>query len=425
MNGGVRKRGSTWSYYFDLGKVDGKRKKKERGGFKTKKEAEAALAAAINEYNNAGTIFEPTEITVSDYLDQWYDLYCKLNLKYNTQVGYLRIMEGHLKPKFGKYRLKVITSAVLQEYANTLKMNGLSKGHITGILSVFTAALDYAVEPLHYLPANPMRYVKYPKVERKPRERIILTLDEWQQIIDRFPPGSRYYIPLMIGFYTGLRISEAFALTWDDIDLENKTLTVNKQVVKRNFGADVRKVVEKTGKKEMRSSWYFTTTKTASSVRTVKFGDTLYQALKQERTAQLKNEMKYGEYFTVHVVKKETDEKGNDMQRIVPVQKCIESALPRVRMVCIAENGEYTSTDSFKYCARVIHKELLLAFDYHSLRHTHATILIESGSDVKDVQIRLGHSNIQTTLQTYVHDTEVMSARSVDLFEQATGRKTS
>ena len=142
----------------------------------------------------------------------------------------------------------------------------------------------------------------------------------------------------MIGFYTGLRISEAFALTWDDIDLENKTLTVNKQIVKRNFGADVRKAVEKTGKKEMRSSWYFTTTKTASSMRTVKFGDTLYQALKQERTAQLKNELKYSEYYTIHVLKKEVDEKGNDMQRIVPIQKCVESDLPRVRMVCIAEN---------------------------------------------------------------------------------------
>ena len=53
----------------------------------------------------------------------------------------------------------------------------------------------------------------------------------------------------MIGFYTWLRISEAFALTWDDIDFEKRTLSVNKQVVKRNFGADVRKVVEKKGKK--------------------------------------------------------------------------------------------------------------------------------------------------------------------------------
>lgn len=72
-------------------------------------------------------------------------------------------------------------------------------------------------------------------------------------------------------------------------------------------------------------------------MRTVKFGDTLYQALKQEHTAQLKNELKYGEYYTIHVLKKEVDEKGNDMQRIVPIQKCVESDLPRVRMVCIAE----------------------------------------------------------------------------------------
>ena len=51
-------------------------------------------------------------------------------------------------------------------------------------------------------------------------------------------------------------------------------------------------------------------------------------------------------------------------------QKCVSSPLQRVHMVCIDENGQYTSTDSFKYCSRVIHKELLLAFDYHSLRHT-------------------------------------------------------
>jgi prophage lambdaBa02, site-specific recombinase, phage integrase family len=423
MTGGTRKRGATWSYYFDLGKIDGKRQKKEKGGFKTKKEAETALAKAINEYNNAGAVFTPSEITVSDYLDQWYDLYCKPNLKYQSQVTYLRIIEIHLKPKYGKYRLKAFTSAILQEYANDLKMSGLAKKYVSCILTVFGAALDYAVEPMHYLSANPMRYVKLPKIERSPRERIVLSMEDWERIVERFPSGSRFYIPLMIGFYTGLRISETFGLTWDDIDLEKRELTVNKQIVKRNFGADVRKVVEKKDKRKLRSSWYFATPKTQSSKRTVKFGEMLYQALKQERAEQMKNELKHGERYTIQVVKKELDEKGNEMQRIVPVQKSLQSDLPRVKMVCVTEHGEYTSTDSFKYCSKIIHKELKIAFDYHSLRHTHATILIESGADVKDVQTRLGHANIQTTLQTYVHDTEKMANRSVDIFEQAVKQK--
>jgi integrase len=147
--------------------------------------------------------------------------------------------------------------------------------------------------------------------------------------------------------------------------------------------------------------------------------------LKQEKTTQLKNEIKYGEYYTIHVAKREIDEKGNPMIRVVPVQKCIESPLQRIHLICIAENGQYTSPDSFKYCSRVIHHEMQLAFDYHSLRHTHATMLIEAGANVKNVQVRLGHTNIHTTLQTYVHDTEKMGTQSVELFEQITHAKTS
>lgn len=89
----------------------------------------------------------------------------------------------------------------------------------------------------------------------------------------------------------------------------------------------------------------------------------------------------------------------------------------------IAENGQYTSTDSFKYAARIIHNELQPGFDFHSLRHTHATMLIEAGANVKNVQARLGHTRIETTLQTYVHDTEKMGEESVELFEQLTSRK--
>lgn len=421
MKGSVRKRGATWYYCFDLGMVDGKRKRSEKGGFPTKKEAEKALAAALNEYNNAGMVFTPSEISVSDYLDFWFDSYCKMNLKYNTQIGYLKIIENHLKPTFGFYKLKALNSAAIQEYANELKLKGFAKASMKGVISTLSCALDYAVEPLHYIQSNPCDRVKFPKYDKRQQKevRYIITPDDFKRILERFPASSQFHIPLMIGYYTGLRISEAFALTWDDIDLDKRTITVNKSTVKRNFGADVRKAAAKKGKKELKSSWYFSTPKTYTSNRTVYFGDTLYNALRYAKKQKNLNRLKYGEYFTEHYLKKEQDEKNEPMYRIIPAARALQCSLPKADMICIRENGDYVSTDSFKYCARIIHHELKIAFNYHSLRHTHATFLIQNGANMKDVQERLGHSDIKTTMDTYVHNTDQMRHETVDIFEGA------
>ena len=406
MTGGVRKRGSKWSYYFDLGKIDGKRKKKEKSGFRTKKEAETALANAISEYNNAGLVFEPTEITVADYLDYWFDIHVKVNLKYNTQSSYYKIIENHLKKRFGSYKLKAINASIVQEYANELKMNGYSKSMLIGVLTTFSSAMDYAVEPLQYIPNNPLKLVKFPKVEKKPRQRIVLPMEDWKRIQERFI-GTRFYVMLMIGFHTGLRIGEVAALTWDDIDFEKQEISVNKTTIKRA------NVYGRMG------AWYFNTTKTESSNRTVKIGETLLAFLKEEKTRQEANELKYGEYYTIHCLAQEKDEKGNTIYRICPFQKTIKATLPRTNLICVEENGQYTSTDSFKYCSRIINKAMHINFDFHSLRHTHATMLIENGAHVKAVQERLGHQKIETTLQTYVHNTTSLEQSAVDVFEQA------
>lgn len=424
MKGSVRKRGNSWSYYFDLGKIDGKRKRKEKGGFKTKKEAQLALAQALTEYNNAGQCFEPSEITVSDYLDLWFDQYCKMNLKYNSQLAYFQTIENHLKPRLGIYKLKALNSSVIQDFANNLKLKGFARNHLKNIITTLSGALNYAIEPLHFIQVNPCDKIKYPKYSGKQKDvRYVISNEDFNRILDRFPESNVFHIPLLIGYYTGVRISECFGLTWDDVDFENRTININKITVKRNHGVDVRQVLKTKGKKEEKSAWYFGSTKTLTSNRIIKFGETLYNALIKARNIQLENIKQYGEYYTEIYMKPEKDEKGDDIFRLIEIEKSIPCTLEKTDMICRKENGQFLSTDSFKYCSRIINHTLNIPFNYHSLRHTHATILVENGANIKGIQERLGHSDIKVTLNRYVHNTDSISNESVDIFESIATKK--
>ncbi len=397
MKGGVRKRGNNWYYYFDLGKVDGKRKKIERKGGRTKKEAEAALRKALQEYENAGLFFEPSEISVADYMDYWLKNYVMVNCKYNTIDGYTRIINNHIKPAIGVYKLKSITPAVLQQFVNEKSTQGFSKNYLVNIVSVLSGSFKAAVFPYKFIRENPMQYVKLPKNEntKYDTDRKVITQKEFQRIIDRFPQGSSFYIPLQIAYHTGTRVGECCALTWDDVDLDKGIIDVNKIILKKE-----------------NKQWYFGSTKTTSSIRQIPIGKTLIDILRHHKKWQMENRLRFGQHYNYYYVDK------NDRIYSVDGTKDYKTTDNQVHFVCTKEDGGLVTPETIKYCSRVINYELMIQFNFHALRHTHATLLIENGANMKDVQKRLGHSRLATTMDTYTHLTEKMSKNTVEIFEK-------
>lgn len=372
MEGSVRKRGNKWYYYFDMAYVDGKRKKVEKVGGNTKKEALENLRKAILEYENCGEVKTDSNISFSDYLDYWFKNYVEVHCKKTTALLYRRYIDNHLKPILGLYKIKSINPSVLQDFLNKKSLSGFSKNTVSNFYGILSGSLKYSVHPMQLLKENPMTYVKMPRydvVRNETDELKLISMTDFNSIIERFPKGSSFYIPLQIAFHTGLRASEVCGLTWDDIDFDNNTLEVNKILIKIDH------------------EWIFGTPKTKSSYRKISIGSTLKGILKAHLIYQKEMKIRYESYYT------------------------------NSKFICTKENGESVTTESLKYLSRVVNYELKINFNFHSLRHTHATMLIESGANIKDVQQRLGHSRLSTTMDTYAHVTQKMQLETVDIFE--------
>ncbi|WP_158182955.1 tyrosine-type recombinase/integrase [Enterococcus faecium] len=349
---------------------DGSRKKVEKVGGDTRPEAEAALRKVLSDIDETGQYFLGTDTRVKQYLDFWMEEYVKLNLKYNTYENYRFTIKNHINGYLGKKKLTDLSPALLQNFINAEFKKGYSKKTMTITHSVLKNALNMAVYPWGLIKQNPMLYVKIPKYEARPttkKDLKIISLEDFDHMLEITPEGHPFYIPLNIGFYTGMRVGEVCGLTWDDVDFSNGTITVEKQMVK-NDGA-----------------WVYGTPKTSSSNRTIFIGQTLLAILKKHKKQQLENRMKYGKLY-------------------------IDS-----NAVCTKEDGELVTPSVVKWNTRRISNALSLSFNFHSLRHTHATLLLENGAKMKEISERLGHSRISITMDTYSHVTDKMRNETVDI----------
>ena len=397
----LRRRGPYWQYSFEGARIDGKRQTISKSGFRTKTEASAAGAQAMSEYNRAGAVFKPSEISVSDYLDFWMKEYCQNNCKPSTISNYDKKIRLHIKPAIGKYRLAALSPETLQKLINDKFNQGYSRNTLMVLKGILTGSLSYAVQPLKYIPFSPAEYIDLPstratpKVKTRSAPHVYLPTEQMEKISQRFPEGSSSYLPLLIGYKCGLRIAEAFALEWQDIDLAAKKLTVRQQILWQ----------EKNATTGAPAYWYFTMPK-YDSIRTIELSQDVVSALEREKARQEQNRIIYDDFY-VHWFR---DNSGH----LNSVGDGHE-----INLVMVRPDSSYINSRNMQHVSHIARHELgIPKFDYHSLRHTHATMLAEKGASPKYVQYRLGHKNIQVTMQIYQHLTDKMSeegARLLDL----------
>lgn len=374
----TKKRGSTWEWSFEMAKVDGKRRSMSKGGYRTKAEAILEGTKAKAEYENAGRSFSKSNVSLGDYLDYWLENHVKINLAHNTYLDYESKVRNHIKPDLGHYYLHNIQPDIIQRWIEGKKRSGFSINMVKSILAVLSGALNYAVMPLKYINDNPCTYVKLQRLKEDPKlkekREYICNTDDWNKILDRFPKGSNFYIPLLIGYHLGTRIGETYGIDLlNDIDFENKTISIRTQLQKKD------------------RAWYVKAPK-YESYRTIDLDHIILEILRDEIKQRRKNQLKYGEYFLKTYVAPD----GSIIQLNANIQK--PNLYKEIMPLSTKENGELLTPESFKYCSRVIHHELNIPFFHsHSLRHTHGTILAENGANPKTIMERLGHQDIQTT----------------------------
>lgn len=385
----TRKRGKYWEYEFDAAKVAGKRNRISKSGYKTKAEAVAAGAAAMAEYNSSGIKFIPSEMSYADFLDYWIESYCLITLKKTTLDNYKKRIKAHIKPSLGAYKLTSLTTAGLQKFINSKIDAQYSLNTLSVLRGILTGSLQYAVRQ-NMLKNNPAREIRIPtersteSLQLRSAPHRYLPPDVIEKIFERFPEKHPSHIPLMLGYRCGLRLGEAFAITWDCVDLEKGQIYINKQVQWNSA-----------------EQWWFFTNPKFNSFRTIDLDNSLLELLRRERKRQDKDRAYYEDMYTVYY--------ENDVRGLVTSPDQASSATP-IELMLVRQDGSYIQARTMQHASSVIHYELgVKDFTFHSLRHTHATMLAEAGMPQKYTQQRLGHKDISVTLKYYTHLTDKMS----------------
>lgn len=363
MQGSVRKKGNKWYYSFEVPGVGGKRKRIERSGGNTKKEALEALNEAI--YKFANGFVEPKKLTYDEYVTDWLENFIKENRKINTYERYKEIYKNNIKPYIGKYYLKDLNPLFVEKLLQEEKKRGLSNSTLQSIYGVINSSLNRAVR-LQIIPDNICKFVERPKREKFKANT--LSIEEFNLLLNNLDTSiygnSIFKLALITTMELGLRRGEIAGLEWDNIDFKNNLITIKNNLIYTNNSVELG------------------TPKTEESKRTIYISDSLIDELKKHKKIQLLNKLEYGSLYVKNIF--------NDK---------------KFDFIFTWENGKYIHPNYYtlKFSRLIKKMGIEKKIRFHDLRHTNATLLLQQGIDFKVIQTRLGHSDINTTLNIYSH----------------------
>ena len=340
---------------------------------KTKRECQEKLKQLRETVTGSKTEKVRPEMPFGEWLDFWYQNYVKPQIRPTTQANYEAKIYQQIIPELGKIPLNQLAQKDLQQFYARMKTGGrlirteqfgkgLSDSMVRGLHAACRSALEKAVQE-ELIRTNPAVGCKLPP--KRGREMQVLSPEELQRFLIQ-AQAEGYYELFLLDLCTGLRRGELLALQWDDLDFKTGTLTVNKQVY------------------EVKGQLQVSVPKTRASIRRLVLPPGVVEVLRAYR---------------------ETVDSRWMFPSPVKEDMPMTPGAVRRRLQIILERAG---------CKRI---------RFHDLRHTFATLSLESGMDVKTLSAMLGHVSAATTLDIYTHVTGDMQSEAAAKIDRGLGNE--